>query len=212
MKKILFMLMGATLLTGCGLREHEETPAMRFNPQPYENVVVTPAVNQTNASLIDSQPSLIDISQNQQNNNPAYMETLAKKLRKELRKKAVLVREVDSQIDLIIPNKTAFGTNQGKIQSSFESVLLSISGLLKEYDQTMIQIIGYTDDSGSVLANNESSLQKADTIAEFLKSNGISSERIVTDGAGPQNPIANNKTPSGREQNRRVEITLINIQ
>ena len=141
-----------------------------------------------------------------------YMETLSQKIRKELKGKGLQIKQVDSQIDLIIPNKVAFGGNQSKFQPSFESVFSSIAILLKEYDKTMIQIIGYTDDLGAVLVNKDSSLKKAEVMADFLRQNGIDSERIITDGLGSENPIASNLTAEGREVNRRVEMTLISLQ
>ena len=140
------------------------------------------------------------------------MDWLAKKLRKELRSTGVQVKEVDGQIDLIIPNEVAFGKNQTKIKTSFVDPLSAIAELLKEYDQTMIQIIGYTDDTGSVLMNKQLSLQKAEAIASFLREKEVLSERIFTDGVGPENPVTTNATVAGREQNRRVEISLIGLQ
>ena len=122
------------------------------------------------------------------------------------------MREVSGQIDLVIFNRISFGNSQKTIQPTFASYLSSIASLLKEYDQTMVQIIGYTDDTYPVLLSRDISLQKADVIANFLKEQGVSASRIITDGAGIENPIATNATVEGREQNRRVEMTLISLQ
>ena len=76
----------------------------------------------------------------------------------------------------------------------------------------MIQIVGYADDVSPVLLNKDLSLYKADVIAKTLRSYGVEAQRIITDGAGGENPIANNATKEGRERNRRVEMTLISLQ
>ena len=76
----------------------------------------------------------------------------------------------------------------------------------------MVQITGYTDSTGSAALNNSLSLQRANAVANYLRLQGVSADRIVTEGAGSRNPIASNATPAGREQNRRVEIVLLNKQ
>ncbi|MBR6674663.1 MAG: OmpA family protein [Alphaproteobacteria bacterium] len=54
------------------------------------------------------------------------------------------------------------------------------------------------------------SLRRANAVSNYLRLQGVDGNRIVTDGLGSKNPIASNATSAGREQNRRVEITLIN--
>ena len=76
----------------------------------------------------------------------------------------------------------------------------------------MVQITGYTDSTGSAALNNSLSLQRANAVANYLRLQGVSADRIVTEGAGSRNPIASNSTAAGREQNRRVEIVLLNKQ
>jgi len=75
--------------------------------------------------------------------------------------------------------------------------------------ETRVSIEGHTDSTGAVEYNNKLSEERADAIAAALNSSGIASDRITTTGFGPSKPIASNDTVSGREQNRRVEITLL---
>jgi len=142
----------------------------------------------------------------------AYMDVQAAKLRKELQSTGVKVQQVDNQILLIMPGNVTFGTNQATIEPQFEPVLAAVAKVIKEYDKTKVQIIGYTDSTGTVATNNTLSLRRANAVSNFLRLNGVDINRIIVDGLGPQNPIASNKTTKGREQNRRVEITLINMQ
>ncbi|MBQ9089547.1 MAG: OmpA family protein [Alphaproteobacteria bacterium] len=140
----------------------------------------------------------------------AYMDVQARKLRQELVGTGVQVVEQEGKVYLIMPGNITFGTNEYTIQSSFQPVLNSIAKVIKEYNKTMVQIVGYTDNTGSVAYNNTLSLQRANAVSNYLRLQGVSADRIITDGAGPKNPIASNATPAGREQNRRVEIVLLN--
>ncbi|MGN0919406.1 MAG: OmpA family protein [Alphaproteobacteria bacterium] len=216
MKKLLFTLGMTTFLVGCVASQEEAPQLSDWNQGPdlKTEVVVVPPENVITQpdefrEALKKFPDPIQINNTE---GGLYMDLLAKKLRKELRSTGVQVREVQGQIDLIIPDKVAFGNNQTKIQTSFQNALLTVTKLLNEYDKTMVQIIGYSDNAGSVLVNKESSLQRAEAIASFLKGHNVHAERIITDGVGPDNPVANNATPAGRQLNRRVEMTLISLQ
>ena len=140
----------------------------------------------------------------------AYMDAQAKKLRQELVGTGVQVISQNGQVQLIMPGNITFGTNEATIQSGFAPTLNSIAKVIKEYNKTMVQIVGYTDNTGSTAYNNTLSLRRANAVSNYLRLQGVSADRIITDGLGPQNPIASNATAQGREQNRRVEIFLIN--
>lgn len=141
-----------------------------------------------------------------------YMDYQAAKLRKELVGTGVQVKELNGQIYLIMPGNITFDTNEAFIKSSFQPVVISIAKVLKEYNKTAIQVNGYTDNTGSAAINNPLSLKRANAVADFLKIQGVASNRIIAHGYGSANPIASNATAAGREQNRRVEIVLINQQ
>jgi hypothetical protein len=71
---------------------------------------------------------------------------------------------------------------------------------------------GYTDNTGSDAINNPLSVKRANAVADFLKIQGVAANRVIANGYGSANPIASNATAAGREQNRRVEVMLINMQ
>ncbi|HIO72994.1 MAG TPA: OmpA family protein, partial [Flavobacteriales bacterium] len=71
-----------------------------------------------------------------------------------------------------------------------------------------IRIAGHTDDRGKEKYNLELSLKRANFIAEYVESKGISSDNLVVEGYGSDRPLASNSTEDGRSKNRRVEVTL----
>ena len=141
-----------------------------------------------------------------------YMYIQASKLRQELVGTGVQVQEMNGQVRLIMPSNITFATDSAVFQTSFNRVLDSVAKVLKEYDQTLVQVVGYTDNTGTLAYNNQLSLKRAQAVATYLQNRGVSASRLSVMGMGPSNPIASNSTAAGREQNRRVEITLINMQ
>jgi outer membrane protein OmpA-like peptidoglycan-associated protein len=79
---------------------------------------------------------------------------------------------------------------------------------LKEYDETMVKIEGHTDSQGSSDYNAELSQRRAEAVRNFLVTNGIAPERITAQGMGEDYPVATNSSAAGRQQNRRVEVTI----
>ena len=141
-----------------------------------------------------------------------YMDIQARKLRQELLNTGVQVQEVNGQIYLIMPGNITFDSKEAAIKPGFQPVLNSVAKVIKEYNKTMVQVNGYTDSTGSAATNNSLSLMRANAISNYLRLQGVDGNRIVANGYGSSNPIASNATAAGREQNRRVEIVLINKQ
>ena len=142
----------------------------------------------------------------------AYRDVQARKLRQELLNTGVQVQEANGQIYLIMPGNITFDSNDANIKPAFQPVLNSIAKVINEYSKTMVQVNGYTDSTGSAATNNSLSLMRANSISNYLRLRGVNGNRIVSNGYGSSNPIASNATAAGREQNRRVEIVLINRQ
>lgn len=142
----------------------------------------------------------------------AYMDVQARKLREQLVGTGVQVKELDGRIYLIMPGNITFNTNEAVIKQGFTPVLDSVALVIKEYNKTMVQVYGYTDNTGTAATNNALSLRRANAVSNYLRLRGVDGNRIITDGLGSSNPIASNATAAGREQNRRVEIVLINRQ
>lgn len=141
-----------------------------------------------------------------------YMDIQESKLRQKLTGTGVQVARDGDNIRLIMPNSITFNTNESTLKTSANAVLDSVALVAKEYDKTRLQIIGYTDSTGTDAINQPLSQQRAASVASYLSLRGVSASRLNSYGAGAANPIASNSTADGRAQNRRVEITLINAQ
>lgn len=141
-----------------------------------------------------------------------YMDIQEQALRRELLNSGVQVKKINGQIYLIMPGNITFDSNDANIKTSFQPVLNSIAKVIKEYNKTMVQVNGYTDSTGSAALNNSLSLMRANSVSNYLRINGVDANRIVANGYGSSNPVASNSTAYGREQNRRVEVVLINKQ
>lgn len=142
----------------------------------------------------------------------AYMDVQARRLRQELLNTGVQVSTENNQIRLIMPSNITFATDSAVFKTSFNPVLDSVAKVLKEYDKTYVQVSGYTDNTGTLAYNNTLSQKRAAAVSTYLINRGIAASRISAVGMGPSNPIASNATAAGREQNRRVEINLVQMQ
>jgi len=86
--------------------------------------------------------------------------------------------------------------------------LAKVSGILLAHPDMKLQVEGYTDNVGSDEFNQKLSEQRADSVRDYLISQGIAADSITAKGFGKTNPIASNDTAQGRQQNRRVEIVV----
>ena len=138
-----------------------------------------------------------------------YMDQQENELTQRLRASGVSVTRVGNDIILNMPGNVTFATNSSDINAKFYEVLNSVSIVLKEYDKTLIDVTGHTDSTGSDQYNLELSQRRAQSVASYLIGQGLNGQRFYVVGAGEAQPIADNNTPAGREQNRRVEIRLM---
>ena len=137
-----------------------------------------------------------------------YADQQEKKLRASMANTGVEVQRQGDQIKLIMPGNITFATDSANIASSFYEPLNNLAGSLKEFNQNQIEIVGYTDSTGSRQHNMDLSQRRAQSVATYLTSQGVSGANLSARGAGPDNPIASNGDVNGRAQNRRVEVNL----
>ncbi|WP_162888529.1 OmpA family protein, partial [Pseudomonas savastanoi] len=127
-------------------------------------------------------------------------------LRASMANTGVEVQRQGDQIKLIMPGNITFATDSSAIASSFYSPLNNLANSLKQFNQNNIEIVGYTDSTGSRQHNMDLSQQRAQSVATYLTSQGVDQSHLSVRGAGPDQPIASNADVNGRAQNRRVEV------
>jgi outer membrane protein OmpA-like peptidoglycan-associated protein len=139
----------------------------------------------------------------------SYMDRQEAKLRAELERTGVSVTRIGYNITLNMPGNITFATNSADLNANFFEVLNSVSLVVNEYNQTVIEVAGHTDSTGTDAYNQQLSERRAGAVAAYLGTRNVLSDRIITVGMGEARPIATNDTDPGRQQNRRVELTLV---
>lgn len=142
----------------------------------------------------------------------AYMDAQEAELREQLQGTGVQVSRNGDQLDLIMPGNITFATDSYTIRPNFEPVLNSVSEVLYKFTDTRLRVTGHTDSTGSRDYNYDLSNRRATSVANYLASTGIDQDRLISQGMGPDQPIASNDTESGRAANRRVELQIVATQ
>ena len=137
-----------------------------------------------------------------------YMDQQEAELRAQLQSTGVSVTRVGNQIILNMPSNITFQTDQATVNPGFQDTLSSVGLVLKKFNKTIVDVYGYTDNTGSEQHNQDLSQRRAVSVATILANQGIDQRRFYIEGKGEGDPIANNATETGRAQNRRVEIQI----
>jgi len=112
----------------------------------------------------------------------------------------------DNQLKLDIPSDVSFDTGRYDIKPNLRPVLDRFATTLNQNQVTTVTVIGHTDSTGSDAINNPLSVNRAASTRDYLVARGVATNRIVINGRGSYEPIADNNTTEGRAKNRRVEI------
>ena len=101
-----------------------------------------------------------------------------------------------------------FAVGSANLNAGSYNEISRVSRVLNQYPNTSIQVAGHTDSTGSEQFNQTLSEQRASNVKNALVGQGVDPNRITTVGFGESAPVADNSTESGRQQNRRVVITI----
>lgn len=101
-----------------------------------------------------------------------------------------------------------FPTNGTTLSNQARTDLSEFALSLKQNPETNVEVYGFTDNTGSMAANQKVSTGRADSVLKYLESCGVASSRISAEGKPMTDYIASNETAAGRAQNRRVEIFI----
>ncbi|MDE1182897.1 OmpA family protein [Paraburkholderia sp.] len=119
-----------------------------------------------------------------------------------------ITEQPDGSLKLNIPSSVTFDTNSYAIKPSFAPVLDQVGQTLNQNPEVNAQVVGHTDSTGQAAYNQTLSVNRAQSVVNYLASHGVAGQRLSAQGMGASQPIADNNTEAGRAQNRRVEVYL----
>ncbi|HTN44191.1 MAG TPA: OmpA family protein [Nitrospiria bacterium] len=163
-------------------------------------------------SLQQENASLVASSERQQE----QFDALVKDLSSEVQKGELQVKQYKNMLSVELAEQIFFDSGRAKLKPRGTEVLKKVGEALKGYGDKIIRVVGHTDNrpvakslQGTFPTNWELSVARATTVVRFLQDVGVPPERMVASGRAEYDPVAPNDTPEGRQQNRRIEIMLI---
>lgn len=129
-------------------------------------------------------------------------------LRAQMGNNSVQIENTGSELIVTMPQDILFAVDSASLRPDLQRDLRTVAGNLIAYPDSIVQIVGHTDNTGDAAYNQGLSQRRAESVASVLIQNGVTPGRIRSFGRGESAPIATNLTPEGRRQNRRVEIII----
>ncbi|MBR6626216.1 MAG: OmpA family protein [Mailhella sp.] len=121
---------------------------------------------------------------------------------------AIAVEREGNVLALTFKSDFTFAVNSSTLRSGLYAELDRVAQVLAAYPQTTILVAGHTDSTGSDEYNMKLSQQRADSVKNALVQRGVDPQRISAVGYGEGQPVGDNNTEFGRQQNRRVEVRI----
>lgn len=141
------------------------------------------------------------------------MDKQIKELKEQTAGSGIDVSETDngSAILVNLPDGVTFDVASYALKPSFRTTLDQVAESLIKYPNSLIDVYGHTDSTGSDAYNQTLSENRARTVANYLISRGVPAARVRSQGFGETMPVADNTTEAGRTKNRRVEIKIVPV-
>ncbi|WP_425049523.1 OmpA family protein [Psychromarinibacter sp. S121] len=133
----------------------------------------------------------------------------AAELRRDFDNSGIQIINNGNTLTVRMPQDILFPTDSAAVSSSLQGDLRVLANSLQQYPNSVVQVVGHTDNTGAASYNQDLSVRRANSVASVLIGAGTPSSRVSVSGRGEDAPIASNLTPEGRAQNRRVDITII---
>jgi outer membrane protein OmpA-like peptidoglycan-associated protein len=123
-------------------------------------------------------------------------------------KEVANTRRTEDGILVDLKSSLLFSSNSAVLRPAAVEQIAKLGEILAKYPHDRIRIQGHTDSTGSAAYDEQLSLRRAEAVRDVLESRGVSKRQMLVEGAGKSNPIADNSTPQGRAENRRVELHI----
>jgi outer membrane protein OmpA-like peptidoglycan-associated protein len=121
---------------------------------------------------------------------------------------AVLQTRLTARGLIVNMSGVLFQTGKATLLPAAREKLAKVAGILSTHKGLVVEADGFTDSTGSADFNQRLSGQRAENVRNYLVSQGVSGSSISSKGFGKENPIADNGTMAGRQENRRVELVV----
>lgn len=142
-----------------------------------------------------------------------YMDQQQAALEKELAEEAArqelrITRMPGDALRVGVASDASFDSGSAELKGQAQTTFAKIASILKDYDKTIVHVVGHTDSDGSDVFNENLSNKRANAVYNFMGSQGLQFGRMKTEGRGEREPVASNATPEGKRRNRRVDIVI----
>lgn len=125
---------------------------------------------------------------------------------------ALAIKEEPRGTVILLPGSVLFASNKAELLPTAQAKLDAVAEALKNQDDRKMVVEGHTDSQGTEASNLDLGQRRAQSVRDYLVSKGVNSESISASGIGQGRPVADNKSPEGRANNRRVEIVIQSIE
>jgi len=186
-----------------------------------KRALATAEQNQTQAATlkeeIDASKARIDELQREKEAATQAQKSLEQEMRAALESKEITISELQGKLTVNILDRIMFDSGEADLKSEGEKILQKIAGILAQYPQRQIHVIGHTDNvpirvsaRSRFPSNWELSTARATAAVRFLgEKAGVDPRRLGAVGYGEFHPIADNATPEGRAKNRRIALVVL---
>jgi len=166
-------------------------------------------------TLKAKEDSLLAIQQQAQTKNAA-LEQMTAAMKAELDAKQVTIQELEGKLTLSMVEAILFDSGKATVKKEGKDALKKVAEVLKGVSGQDVIVAGHTDNvpiTSKLVAtyptNWELSAARAISVVKLLQADGVDPTMLIAAGFGEFRPVADNSTPEGRAQNRRMEIVLM---
>lgn len=142
-----------------------------------------------------------------------YMDKQALELEQKLsaeraRNELQITRLSGDALKIGVASDASFDVDSAQLRPEAMNTFTKIAAVLKDYDKTVIHVVGHTDSDGTDSHNQGLSDRRAGSVATYISGQGVPGNRVRQEGRGEREPVANNGSSEGKRKNRRVDIVI----